>query len=207
MHGLPITALEASICFGKGLVVSSFLIPGRELRYGTESSSLLLGYSRNYLTRQLSRDTKNCGKKLKALFSKGFTGYQIRVKAPRSTGGVTLANTIGFDDLAIWVEHEAVKVSNPRAIALLTSAFREVLLDRTYRAHGLPEIPLQQRQDNFALSFEEREALLAEDRQDVENLWLPGEDVDGECDRYFVDGLLKWALTRGLYSEASSLEL
>jgi hypothetical protein len=207
MYELPIAALEAPICFGKGLVVSSFVISGRELRYGTESVSLLLGYSRNYLTRQLSRDTKKCGKKLRALFGMGFTGYQIRVKAPRPAGGATFANTIGFDDLSIWVEYEAVKVSNPRAIALLTSAFREVLLDRTYHAHGLPEIPLQQRQDNFALSFEEREALLAEDRQDVENLWLPGEDVDGECDRYFVNELLKWALMRGLYSEAPSLEL
>jgi hypothetical protein len=207
MSELPVAALEAPICFGKGLVVSSFVISGRELRYGTESASLLLGYSRNYLTRQLSRDTKNCGKKLKALFRKGFTGYQIRVKAPRPTGGVTLANTIGFDDLSIWVEYEAVKVSNPRAIALLTSAFREVLLDRTHHAHGLLEISLPQRQENFALSFEEREALLDEDRQDVENLWLPGEDVDGECDRYFVNELLKWALMRGLYSEAPSLEL
>lgn len=43
--------------------------------------------------------------KLKALQNKGFTGGTVLVKVPRSSGGVTRAKTLSFDDFSILVEY------------------------------------------------------------------------------------------------------
>lgn len=181
----PIPALEAELLLGAGLSLSAFLIPGREFRYGSAYVSLLLGHGKNYFARSLSQGTKTPSKKLKALRRKGFTGYQISVKAPRKHGGATIADTLGFDDFSIWVEYEAVEEKNPKAIALLTSSFREVLLGRTREAFGLAEISQEEKLENFALSFDEREVLWNEDREELAALHLPGDEDGYEL----VDGL------------------
>jgi hypothetical protein len=173
-----VSAYEASITLGAGISISGFFIPGREFRYGAAHVSILLGHGKNYFGRSLSRGTETPSEKLKLLRSKGFTGYVVPVKAPRVQGGATLADTIGYDDFSIWVEHEAVVEQNPKAIALLTSSFREILLDRTQRAFNLPEISQEQKIEQFGLSFEERSTLWESDRSDLEQLYLPG-DEDG----------------------------
>jgi hypothetical protein len=172
----PISALEADVTLGIGLSVSAFLIPGREFRYGASYVSELLGHAENYFRQSLSRRIKTPSKKLKALKSKGFTAYKIRVKAPRKEGGVTITDTIGYDDFSIWVEYEAVVEKNPKAIALLTSSFREVLFDRTQKAFNLPDLSEEEKIERFGLSFSEREALWEEDRVDLESLLLPGDE-------------------------------
>lgn len=176
MDTQPVSGLEAEVTLGAGLSVSGFLIPGREFRYGSAYVSLLLGHGKNYFYRSLSQGTKTPSKKLKSLYSKGFTGYQIPVKAPRKQGGATIADTIGFDDFSVWIEYEAVEEKNPRAISLLTSSFREILLDRTQQAFNLPQVSHQRKVEQFTLSFEEREALWSEDRFDIEALRLAGDD-------------------------------
>lgn len=173
-----VAALEADVTLGVGLSVSAFLIPGREFRYGASYVSELLGHAENYFRQSLSGRIKSPSKKLKALRQKGFTAYKIKVKAPRKEGGTTIADTIGFDDFSLWVEYEAVVEQNPKAIALLTSSFREILLDRTQKAFNLPELSYEQKIERFGLSFEERESLWASDRFDLEQLHLPG-DEDG----------------------------
>jgi hypothetical protein len=177
-HNQPISALEAEVTLGVGLSVSAFLILGREFRYGASYVSELLGHAENYFRQSLSGRIEKPSKKLRAMKAKGFTAYKIKVKAPRKEGGITVADTIGYDDFSIWVEYEAVVEKNPKAIALLTSSFREILLDRTQRAFNLPELPQEQKIERFGLSFEERVALWESDLSDLEQLYLPG-DEDG----------------------------
>jgi hypothetical protein len=173
-----VPAFLSEVTLGAGLSVSGFLIQGREFRYGSSYVSELLGYAENYFRQTLSRRIKNPSKKLKALYSKGFTAYNIRVKAPRREGGSIQADTIGFDDFSIWVEYEAVEEKNPKAIALLTSSFREILLGRTQEAFNQGLDSFYDRTEQFSLSFQEREALWESDRYDLDMLSLPG-DEDG----------------------------
>ena len=188
-----VSALEADIKLGVGIAITGYMLPDATFRYGLEYLSVLLGYADNYVSRLIKKDksdkdepdkrisqvTKNNRKKLKALQSKGFTGYQIPVKVARSTGGATKAKTLGFDDFAIFVEYEAVEEKNPKAIALLTSAFKELLRGRTLEAFGLPEESLETKQADFSASFYEREAYYIENREDVDNqVMLGDEDLD-----------------------------
>jgi hypothetical protein len=175
-------AFEATVYLGQGLSISSFLVEGKTVRYGTECVSLLVGHARNYLGRLIPDeddfpdDTKKLPKKLEALHSKGFTGYKIAVTAPRPNGGATNADTLSLDDFAIFVEHEAVEEKNPKAIALLTSAFKELLRGRTQQAFGLPEDDIETKQADFSASFYEREAIWAENREDVDNQIMLGDE-------------------------------
>lgn len=180
-----LSAFEATVYLGQGLSISTFLVDGKTARYGTQCVSLLVGHAKNYLGRLIpdeedfSQNTKNLPEKLKALQDKGFTGYKIPVTAPRPNGGATNADTISFDDFAIFVEYEAVEEKNPKAIALLTSAFKELLRGRTQQAFGLPEDDIETKQADFSASFYEREAIWAENREDVDNqVMLGDEDLD-----------------------------
>lgn len=193
-----VSALEADVKLGAGIAITGYMLPDATFRYGLEYLSVLLGYSENYVSRLIKKDerekrvsqvTKNNKKKLKVLQGKGFTGYQISVKLSRATGGSTKAKTLSFDDFAIFVEYEAVEVKNPKAIALLTSAFREVLRGRTQSAFGLDEDDKETKQADFAASFYEREAILAENREDEEGLALAGDDYDPAFARFENDAL------------------
>jgi hypothetical protein len=171
-----VPAYESTVVLGTGLAISGFFVPGREYRYGAAHVSILLGHGKNYFNRFLSRGTKTPAKALEELRKRGFTGYVIPVKAPRLQGGATLADTIGVDDFSIWVEYEACVRENPKAIALLTSSFREILLDRTQKAFNLPELSQEEKVEQFGLSFSERESLWDEDQADLNALLLPGDE-------------------------------
>ncbi len=71
------------------------------------------------------------------------------------------------------VEYEA-STGNPKAIALLSPSFREVLRSRTQAAFGLPEDSLAEKQKAFQEAYEE---CLADNRADLEALSLPGDDL------------------------------
>ena len=194
-----VNALEADIKLGAGIAITGYMLPDATFRYGLEYVSVLLGYAENYVSRLTKKDepekrisqvTKSNRKKLKALQDKGFTGYQISVRVSRATGGSTKAKTLSFDDFAVFVEYEAVEVKNPRAIALLTTAFRELLRGRTQAAFGLPEDDLETKQAAFWESFQEREAIWAENREDVEGLRLAG-DEDLDLADYYPE-IAKW---------------
>ena len=180
-----VSALEAVIKIGGGLSMDCYMVFG-EFRYGLSQASELLGYESRYYS-QVVRGRSN---KLKALQNKGFTGGTVLVKVPRSSGGVTRAKTLSFDDFSILVEYEAIEVKNPKAIALLTSAFREVLRGRTQAAFGLSEDDLETKQTAFWESFQEREAIWAENREDVDGLRLAG-DEDLDLADYYPE-ITKW---------------
>ena len=190
MNQPAVRAIPATIQIGLGLTVEGYLFPDGTVRYGLEYVSLLLGYAENYLS-QVSKKSK---KKLKALRCIGFTGYQIKAHVSRSTGGASYPQTLSFDDFCIFVEYEASEVSNPKAIALLTASFREILRSRTQEAFGLPQDSFEKKIAFFQLAYEEREALLMEDREDVEDLELFGDEVLGEVE-------LWWERLERLYAE------
>ena len=148
------------------------------LSWGFLLGSKVLQYAENYFRQTLSQRIKTPSKKLKALHRRGFTAYNISVKAPRKEGGSVQVDTIGFDDFSIWVEYEAVEKKNPKAIALLTSSFREILLGRTQESFGQDPDFYDDRLEQFSLSFQEREALWESDRHDLDALSLSG-DEDG----------------------------
>lgn len=180
-----VSALEADIKLGAGIAITGYMLPNATFRYGLEYLSVLLGYAENYVSRLIKKDeseklnpqvTKTNKKKLKALQSIGFTGYQVPVQISRATGGATKAKTLSFDDFAILVEYEAVEVKNPKAIALLTSAFKELLRGRTQEAFGLPQDDFETKQADFSASFYEREAIWTENREDVDNQIMLGDE-------------------------------
>jgi hypothetical protein len=173
-------ALEQIIKLGAGVSLDGYMICGQsdwEFRYGLDYISVLMGYSDNYYRRSDLRRTKKPGKKLEALLQKGYTGYKVPVKVLRDgKRGASIVETISFDDLCLIVEYEA-EARNPKAIALLTASFRELLRSRTQAAFELPEDSLEQRQADFDAAYWERLEALQEDRLEVEALRLPGDDL------------------------------
>ena len=177
-----VPAVEATIKLGAGVSIDGYMMPSAEVRYGLEYVSLLLGYGENYFRRQLRalQRTKKPSKKLKALLGKGFTAYLIPVKVARDgKRGATTPLTISFDDLCLLMDHEAAEVGNPKAIALFSASFRELLRSRTQDAFGIAQDPLEKKQLDFQESYEsylQREEVLQDNRDDVEALALPGDD-------------------------------
>jgi len=176
MKESTVPAISSTVHFGLSTAIQGFLLPTGEFRYGANYVSKLLGHSGNYLLRA----TKNRTKKLKALRRKGFTGYQIKVKVNNVGRGSTYPLTISFDDFCIWVEFEALEVRNPKAIALLTTSFREILRTRTQEAFkevtGQEPDSYEKRLVQFEHDFEERERILQEDREELDGLALYGDD-------------------------------
>jgi hypothetical protein len=168
------TALEATIKLGAGISVDGYFIGDGTFRYGLAYISKLLGYAENYYRRLLNpQRTKNTSKKLKALKTKGFTAYQITVKASREgIGGTPVAHTVSYKDFCILVEYEA-ESGNPKALALLTASFRELLRSRTQVAFGLPEDSLERKQLEFQFNYQH----YLEDQAELDELKLPGDEI------------------------------
>ena len=168
-------ATQATVQLGSNVSVDAYRMPDGSFRYGLAYASVLLGYARNYYRRLLiSQGTKTPRKKLEALRSIGFTGDQISIKTARKDkGGSSVAHTVSYDDFCLIMEYEA-STGNPKAIALLSPAFREVLRSRTQAAFGLPKDSLEEKQKAFQAAYEE---CLAENRVDLETLSLPGDEL------------------------------
>ena len=167
-------ALSATIHLGPGVSIDGYLMSDGSFRYGLAYISVLFGYSRNYYRRLLKRHgTKSIPKKLKVLINKGFTGDQIAVRVPHiDKSGSSVAHTVSYDDFCLIAEHEA-EIGNTKAFALLTASFRELLRSRTQVAFGLPEDSLEQKQADFQFNYEH----YLEDKEDIEDLWLPGDEL------------------------------
>lgn len=167
-------AIEAAIKLGAGISIDGYLMGDGTFRYGLAYISGLLGYAENYYRRLLNpQRTKTTPKKLKALMNKGFTAYQIAIKASRvGVGGSLVAHTVSFNDFCLLVEHEA-EIGNPKALAILTASFRELLRGRTQAAFGLPEDTLEEKQLSFQFNYEH----YLEDKAELDDLYLPGDEL------------------------------
>lgn len=189
-----VTAVPGTVHIGLTTSIEGYLLPNGTFRYGQDYVSLLLGYAKNYI----SQGSKKSKKKWKALRCKGFTGEQIQLKVSRVMGGATYPQSISFEDLCIFVEHEAVEVKNPKAIALLTASFREVLRSRTQDAFGLPQDSTEQKVVEFEINFQDYQ----EDKEELSNL-----ELYGDCE--LIHDALWWNKLERLYlgEEKPSLEL
>lgn len=167
MKSSIVIAIAAKIDIGIGISVDAYMLSDGTLRYGQEYIGLLLGYSKGYIS-QLG---KKSVKKLQALYRRGFTGDVIHVKVSRPRGGSTRASTLSFDDFCILIEFEALEVKNPKAAPLLTSSFREIVVERTCVAFGLPELTPEEKQQLFSNNYNS----YLDRIQDEEDLWIPGD--------------------------------
>lgn len=168
MQKQVVQAFSSTIHIGLSTAIEGYVLPDGSFRYGFSYVSKLLGYERNYLSHAIRKGTK----KIETLQGKGFTCDLILINTTRSSTGSTRSYTMSFDDFCILVEHEAVSERNLKAIALLTASFREVLRSRTQEAFGLPQDTFEKRIAFFQLAYSERERLLSEDREDIEQLEL-----------------------------------
>ena len=172
MNDQAVLALEQIIKLGAGVSIDGYVVhrpDGWTFRYGLNYISILMGYSRSYYLRV----TKNGREKLNTLLGKGYTGDIVNVKVHRDgKRGASLVKTISFDDLCLIVELEA-ELGNPKAIALLTASFRELLRSRTQAAFDLPEDTLEQKQLDFQLNYQN----YLDDRADLKALELPGDEM------------------------------
>ena len=164
--------LEITIKLGNGISIDAYLCPDGVGRFSPSKISSFLGYDYKYFSQVFKRGSK----KLQALQRLGFTGLHYDGKIRRLTGGITRVKALSFNDFCLIIEYEAIEAKNPKAIALLTSAFREVLRGRTLEAFGLPEESLETKQADFSASFYEREAIWAENREDVDNQIMLGDE-------------------------------
>lgn len=190
------TAFAGTIHIGLTTSIAGYHLPDGTFRYGLSYVSKLFGRAENYYLRL----TKNDSKKLEALRGLGYTAYIVRVKSPRDgKRGASIVSTISFDDLCVLVEYEAVEDKNPKAIALLTASFKEVLRSRTREAFGLPEESVEQRMAFFNLAYEERERLLSEDREDAESV-----ELFGDAELIKIKKEIWWKPLAKMYADSSS---
>lgn len=167
-----VRAVRATVELGAGIALEGYMLADGKFCYGLEYVSVLLGYSKNYF----SRLTKNGKKKLQSLYSRGFTGYQRPLIVSRPTGGATYPETYSFDDFCIVIEYEAEVGHNPKAIALLTASFRELLRERSLIAFDLPKDSLEEKLDAFDNAIAQRLEWIIDNRQELDALWLPGDE-------------------------------
>jgi hypothetical protein len=166
-------AVTATVQLGD-LSIDGYMMPNGEFRAGIAGASVLLGHAKNWFNR-LRTEAPN---KLKALQDGGFTGYVQPVVIPRESGtrGASRAQTISLKDLTTLITVEALS-GNKRAIAL-QAAFTLGGLDALFRdAFGIPQQSQDERRRFFSLTYEEFLEALAENRTELEQLRLPGDDL------------------------------
>ncbi len=170
----PIKAVTATIQLSDTLSIDGYMLPDGEFRAGIAGASVLLGHGKDWFNRLASKAPN----KLQALQSAGFTGRLQPVVVPRESGtrGASRASTISLKDLATLITVEALS-GNKRAIAL-QAAFTLDGLDSRFRdAFGVPQRSPEEKRRFLTLTYEEFLEALAENRAELEELRLPGDDL------------------------------
>jgi hypothetical protein len=173
-------AVTAVIQLSDTLSIDGYMMPDGEFRAGIVGTSVLLGYQRDWFLVLPSRAPN----KLKALQDIGFRyDPQTVLIQRRGRGGATKAQTISLRELTILVTFESLQ-GNKRAIAL-QAAFTLDGLDSRFRdAFGVPQLSQVEKRRFFSLTYDEFLEALAENRAELEELRLPGDNLyyPGETD-------------------------
>jgi len=177
-----VKAVGAAIQLSDTLSIDGYMLPDGEFRAGIAGASVLLGHGKDWFNRLASRGPE----KLKALQSGGFTGRLQPVTIPRDSGlrGASRAQTISLKDLAALITVEALS-GNKRAIALQAAFTLEGLDGRFRETFGVQQRTADERRRFFGMTYGEFLEALAENREELEALRLPGDDLyypeaDGE---------------------------
>lgn len=170
----PIKATSATVQLSDTLLIDGYMMPDGEFRAGIAGVSVLLGYAKNWFNR-LRSEAPN---KLKALQDRGLTGYVQTVVVPRESGtrGASRAQTISLKDLATLITVEALQ-GNKRAIALQAAFTLEGLDSRFRDTFGVQQRSPEEKQRFFSLTYDEFLGALAENRAELEELRLPGDNL------------------------------
>jgi hypothetical protein len=170
----PIKAVNATIELSDTLSIDGYMMPDGEFRAGIAGASILLGHGKDWFNRLASRAPN----KLKALQDGGFTGRLQPVLIPREPGtrGASRAQTISLKDLTTLITVEAL-AGNKRALALQAAFTLEGLDSRFRDAFGGKQRTPDEKRRFFGLTYEEFLEALAENRAELEELRLPGDDL------------------------------
>lgn len=172
----PVKAIRATVVFFDGLEVDGYRMPDGEFRVGLTGASQVLGYSREWLGRVLSRG----GNTVKALRGIGFTEKVEEVATQSIQGGGTKARTISIDDFNRLIVY-AVEDGKKAALALQLSLSKLSLNDFFRDAFG--EVPLTI-DEKRTLFYKTYAASISPadwrkmDREDILNLALAGDEEE-----------------------------
>lgn len=142
-----------------------------EKRFGVTGTSISLGYSKEWF----GRLPKQGVKQFKALQEDGFTGCQIEVSVPRDDGirGLSIAKTISIRDFNKLIAYEALVKRNTKAIILLVALSErglENLIGDAFSGKSLEWFG-NKIVHYTQWTFEERENVLAELREELSELY------------------------------------
>jgi hypothetical protein len=139
---------RATVRFFDGLSIDGYRMPDGEFRVSLTGASVLLGFSKEWLGRILSKN----GNPVKALQGMGFTG-QIKKAATRSIrGGGDSAQTISIRDLNALILYAATK-GKPQAIALQMALTDMALTDFFRDAFGMRPLDINEKRARFYAAF------------------------------------------------------
>jgi hypothetical protein len=169
----PIRAERQTVTFFDGLQVDGYRMPNGEFRVGVTGASIVLGYSENWLSRLLGRET---GTSIKTLRGLGFTEETQKVVSETSRGDRE-AQTINLRDFNRLISYAVF--DGKRAALALQLALTEVALNDFFRdAFGEPPLSIDEKRRMFyeayaaTISPEEWRQM---DREDILRLAILGD--------------------------------
>jgi len=140
----PIKAERQSVTFFDGLQVDGYRMPSGEFRVGITGASVVLGYSENWLSRLMGRET---GTSIKALRGLGFTEETQKVVSETSRGNRE-AQTISLRDFNRLISYAVF--DGKKAALALQLALTEVALNDFFRdAFGEPPLSIDEKRRLF----------------------------------------------------------
>ena len=170
----PIRAERETVTFFDGLRVDGYRMPDGEFRVGLTGASIVLGYSENWLSRLLDRET---GTSLKALRGLGFTEETQKVVSETRRGNRE-AQTISLRDFNRLISY-AVFDGKKAALALQLALTELSLTDFFRDAFGDLPLSIEEKRRLFyeayaaTISPQEWQQMQMED---IIRLALPGDE-------------------------------
>jgi len=169
----PIRAERQTVTFFDGLQVDGYRTPSGEFRVGLTGASVVLGYSENWLSRLMGRET---GTSIKALRGLGFTEETQKVVSETSRGDRE-AQTISLRDFNRLIAYAVF--DGKRAALALQLALTEVALNDFFRdAFGETPLSIDEKRQLF---YEAYAATISPedwrqmDREDILRIAIMGE--------------------------------
>lgn len=143
-----VKAERATVRFFDGLEIDGYRMPDGEFRVSMAGASILLGYQRNWLSRNVMRG----GTTLKALQGRGFSGQTQETGNPMMSGGVGVVLTISLRDFNTLI-HFAAGKDKPQAIALQSALTDMALTDFFRDAFGMRALSIEEKRDRLYQAF------------------------------------------------------
>lgn len=183
----PIRVERQTVRFFDGLQVDGYRTPSGEFRVGITGASVVLGYSENWLSRLMGRET---GTSIKALRGLGFTEETQKVVSETSRGDRE-AQTISLRDFNRLISYAVF--DGKKAALALQLALTEVALNDFFRdAFGEPPLSIAEKRRLF---YETYAATISPDgwrqmdREDILRIAIMGDGSDQNSEELKRSGI------------------